>query len=74
MKDYRKQFAFAERLNSARKKAGMTQKEVAEAAEIPISTIGHYMRGNIFPNPKRLQAMADIFGVSVDSLMGETTS
>lgn len=60
---------FGKRLKEATKQAGLTQIQLADAAGIPHGSISGYMNGDIKPNKKRIQAMADVLGVSVDYLV-----
>lgn len=41
-----------------------TQKSLAEATDIPKSTIGDYVRGERLPDPTNVQKIADHFNVS----------
>lgn len=71
MPDRRAQYAFSERLNAARKRAGLTQIEVARRSGINVGTINRYMVGGVIPGPEKRQALADAVGVDVDELWEE---
>lgn len=53
-----------------RKAAGIKQKDAAEALEVTISTIRRYETGGTYPNAARLVEMAQLYGCSVDHLLG----
>lgn len=61
---------FAFRLRQAREKAGMTRNRAATE----VGTCGEYIYkaecGEIVPNIKRVVDLADLYGVSVDWLLG----
>lgn len=67
--EYKAKLAVAERLNAARKRAGLTQFQVADAAGIPRGTISRYLSGSLPPRPERMRALAEAVGLTVDSLM-----
>ena len=68
--DCQTRFDIAERLNAERKKAGLRYQDLAMEAGIPLNTTSGYMSGFTRSSPERMQAMADVIGVSVDVLMG----
>ena len=61
---------FSERLAALRRERGMTQAELAAELGISKSAVSMYERGNREPELDLLQEMADLFGVSVSSLLG----
>ena len=61
---------FSEALTSLRKGAGMTQAELAARLGISKSAVSMYECGNREPELELLQAMADLFRVSVSALLG----
>ncbi|ADD02671.1 putative transcriptional regulator [Thermoanaerobacter thermohydrosulfuricus WC1] len=63
---------FAKRLATLRKEAGLTQKELADKLGVSRGTIGMYEIGQRDPDTETLQKLSDIFGVSVDYLLGKT--
>lgn len=63
---------FSLRLISLRKANGMTQEELAKKLELNRSTYTCYETGTSMPSIATLIAMADLFHVSVDHLLGRT--
>lgn len=61
-----------ERLKKARKKSGMTQKELAQKLNLTDATLNRYEKGHRKPDPKTLSKIAEILHVSVDWLLGRT--
>lgn len=61
---------FAEKLKSARKKMGFTQKDVALETGIPQSTISKYENKELEPSIEFLGMLADLYEVSADWLIG----
>lgn len=61
---------FTERLRSVRTKNRMSQKEVAEKLFISQQAYAKYEVGTASPNPETLSKIAQLFGVSVDYLVG----
>ena len=61
---------FSQRLAALRRERGMTQAELAARLGISKSAVSMYERGNREPELDLLQEMADLFGVSVSSLLG----
>ena len=61
---------FSETLAALRREAGLTQAELAERLGISKSAVSMYERGNREPELGLLEAMADLFGVSVSALLG----
>lgn len=62
-----------ERIKAARKKAGMTQKELADKLGIPYQGISQYERGIRNPKIDTLVKIADSLGVSAPSLLGKSS-
>lgn len=58
------------RLTYLRKNAKLTQKELAEKIGTTASTISKYEQGQLEPSLEMLEKMADLFGVSMDFLLG----
>ena len=56
-----------------RKRAGYSQKEVAEALHVTQGAVSSWEAGRWNPDKQSLSAMADLFGVTVDQLIGRTT-
>ena len=56
-----------------RKRAGYSQKEVAEELHVTTAAVSSWEVGRYIPDPQNLKALADLYGVSVDQLLGRTT-
>ena len=54
---------------TARKKAGKTADEVAEALGVSRQAVFGWERGEYFPETAKLVALADFCGCSVDALL-----
>ena len=61
---------FSLRLTSMRKARDMTQEDVAEKLELNRSTYTCYETGTSMPGIDKLMAIADLYEVSVDYLLG----
>lgn len=53
-----------------RKRAGYSQKEVATALHITTAAVSSWEVGRYIPDPQNLSALADLYGVTVDILLG----
>ena len=60
-------------LKNLRKKAGLTQVELAAKLGVSQVTIVHYEKGNKKPEMDRVPKMAKILGVSIEELYGDKT-
>ena len=58
----------AKRVTMARKKAGLTQEELAERASISPTYIGFIEQGRRKPNPRTLQKICEGLGVRLEDL------
>ena len=63
-----------ENLKSARKKSGKTQKEVADLLGVGQSTYKNYECGLREPNGDTIVALANLFHVTTDYLLGRPTA
>lgn len=61
---------FIAKLREARKKAGMTQQEVADKLNTSQSNITKYETGALEPNIETIKQLAEIYNVSTDWLFG----
>ena len=61
---------FGKALSTLRKKADMTQNEVADKLNLSRQAISKYERGETYPDITLLQPLAYYFGVTLDELMG----
>ena len=62
---------FSEMLTYLRKRAEMSQKDLAEKLGVSRSTIGMYETGGREPDFETLEAIADTFNVNMDTLLGK---
>lgn len=63
---------FGYRLGMLRSEREMTCAALGALLGVPKGTIANWEAGRYYPNNDRLVALADIFNVSVDYLMGRT--
>ncbi|MBQ6972846.1 MAG: helix-turn-helix domain-containing protein [Synergistaceae bacterium] len=56
-------------IRQLRKKAGLTQIELAEKLEVSIATLRRWEAGETAPNGTRIVEMADILGVAPDEIV-----
>lgn len=61
-------------IRQLRKDKGMTQDQLASLLKVSRSTIGMYETGNREPDFETCEAIADIFNVDMDFLMGRTST
>lgn len=61
-------------LRKLRKSRGISQAKMAELLDVDLSTIGKWEIHNVTPSGKRLLELSKILDVSVDVLMGSSTS
>jgi transcriptional regulator with XRE-family HTH domain len=64
----------AERISQSRKKAGYSQRKLAELLEVTHVTVQKWEGGQHTPGSIDLGKIADLFGVSTDWLLGRETS
>lgn len=62
---------FKDVLKELRTQAEMTQEELANKLDIAKSTVSMYENGNREPNFEQLEAIADIFNVDMNRLIGK---
>lgn len=62
---------FSTMLRQLRKKAGMTQPELAKKLGVSRSTISMYELGSREPDFETLEGIADIFNVDMNTLIGK---
>ncbi len=64
---------FGETLRELREEKGLTQRELGKIINISDRVIGYYEANNRFPKDEYvLKQLADLFGVSLDYLVGRT--
>ena len=61
-----------QRIRDLREDADLTQKQVGEAINVPQRTYAYYESGQRMIPPSVLCALADLYHVSVDYLLGRT--
>ena len=61
---------FGERLRMLRKRAGLTQQAVADRLQIHRTAYTKYETGVVAPDREALVRLSELFGVSVDYLVG----
>lgn len=53
-------------MSSARKNAGLTQKQLAERCEVSESTVINWEKGRSFPNIKKIPLLEKAYGIPLD--------
>lgn len=66
--------SFSDMLSFLRKRADLSQKELADKIGVSRSTIGMYETGVREPDFEMLEALADVFNVNMDTLLGKSQS
>ena len=61
---------FSERLSVMRKKASLTQAEVAEKLNVSFQAVSQWERGETTPEIDKLPELADLYGVTTDWILG----
>ena len=56
-----------------RKRAGYSQKEAADALNVTTAAVSSWETGRYMPDPQNLKALADLYGVTTDILLGRMT-
>ncbi len=64
--------ALAENLSQRRKQAGLTQSELGEKLNYSDKSVSKWERGDGVPDVSVLVQLSDLYGVSVDDLLGRT--
>ena len=59
-----------QRLRDARKTAGRTQESVAETLGVSWTSVSGWETGRQTPTVQKLERLAELYGVTVDSLLG----
>lgn len=62
------------RIRENRRKMGLTQIELAKALNISQGSLSGYETGKIEPDVNTMRKMADLFGVTLDTLFGDRIS
>ncbi len=61
----------AEKIKTARNRAGMSQQELADAIHVSRSAVAKWESGKGLPDIENLKAIAGIFGMTLDELTGD---
>lgn len=61
---------FAEQLRDQRRKAGLSQEEVAEKVGVTRQTVSKWETGQAVPELLKGKILADLFGLTYDQLLG----
>lgn len=62
----------AKKIKELRIKKNMTQMNLADAIGVSFQAVSNWERGNAMPDISKLGELADIFGCSIDDLLGES--
>lgn len=62
------------RISELRKAKDMTQLELADRLSISFQAVSNWERGNSMPDISKLPEIAEIFGVTVDDILGRTNT
>ncbi len=63
---------FADRIKDLRIQSDLTQQEVADKLNVTKQTVSQYERGLRRPDMESLEAISDVFNVSVDYVLGKS--
>lgn len=66
--------SFANRLQDLRKKAGLSQQNIADRLGVSKPTIWHWEKGNCFPRPRNMDELARILGVTTHFLLSGSSA
>jgi SOS-response transcriptional repressor LexA len=70
MSQVKKEHLLSARLRTARTRLGLTQQGLALLAGFSLSAVGNWESGQNMPSPKKLGALAEKLGVTIDYLLG----
>lgn len=59
------------KISSLRKEKGITQMELADKLGISFQAVSNWERGNTMPDISKLPELAEIFGVTIEELLGD---
>lgn len=59
---------------SARKNAGLSQADVAEALGVSAAAVCQWETGKTVPDSRKLPRIAEVFGCTIDELLSDTTT
>lgn len=66
----KRESSFGVRLSELRKRNAMTQRDLAGKLNVHITTIKNWESDSCSPDAKNISALADLFHVTTDSLLG----
>ena len=66
--------AFSDNMRTYRKERGLTQQQLADALDVSLGVISKWEKGLSTPDIQVLMEMAEVFGVSTDTLLGVNLS
>lgn len=64
--------AFGHRLRAARERAGLQQVQASERVGVPVRSLRRWESGLAEPGVEKTMRLAEVYGVSVDWLLGRT--
>ena len=64
----------AKNITVLRMAKGMTQAELADALGISFQAVSNWERGNSMPDISKLPELAEIFGVTIDDIIGHNNT
>lgn len=59
------------KISSLRKQSGLTQMELADRLGISFQAVSNWERGNTMPDISKLPELAEIFGCSMEEILGD---
>ena len=59
------------KISEFRKVSNMTQMELADRLNISFQAVSNWERGNSMPDISKLPELAELFGISIDELLGK---
>lgn len=62
--------SFADNLQAARKKNGLTQEDLAEMLDVSRQAVSKWEQGDGYPEAEKLLVLSDKLDISLDELMG----
>ena len=60
--------SFVENFKNARKTAGLSQQQVADAIGLDRTAVAHYEMGDSMPNARNIQKICGLFNITFDEL------
>lgn len=63
--------SFAENFKKARKSAGLSQQQIADALGLERTAIAHYEMGDSMPNAQNLNKICELTNISLNGLLDD---